>query len=216
MKRAAEAAKLFCAGSSGAMHDKPERHSSATRHPWTFTGARWWARPTHVLAGFWQKSAGWALPRDRRGEGYWQLARNNSPQIGFCLLFVFASSWGQTFLLSVFQPHWMLALRLNPAEMGLIYGAATLASGLLLPWAGRWLDRASPALTGTVTLLGLAFFSALAAAVTNVAVLAVALFGLRFFGQGLSANCRHGERGALVSPQSRESHQPRRAGISIG
>lgn len=162
--------------------------SSATRRSWSSPGERWWARSAHVLGGFWQKSVGWTIPRDERGGGYWQLAREHSAEIGFCLLFVFASGWGQTFMLSVFQPYWMRALDLNPAEMGLIYGGATLASGLLLPWAGRWLDRASPALTGTVTLLGLTCFSLLAAAVTNVAVLAVALFGLRFFGQGLSSN----------------------------
>lgn len=170
------------------MNQKHEHHLPPAGRPRLPTSRGWWARPTHVLAGFWEKSAGWALPRDQRGEGYWPLARDNSPQIGFCLLFVFASSWGQTFLLSVFQPHWMRALDLDPADMGLIYGGATLASGLLLPWAGRWLDRTNPVLMGTITLLGLAFFSVLVALVANAAMLGLALFGLRFFGQGLSAN----------------------------
>lgn len=141
---------------------KPHHTSSATRSPWSSRGARWWARPTHVLAGFWQKSAGWALPRDQRGEGYWQLTRGNTAQIGFCLLMVFASGWGQTFLLSIFQPYWMRALDLDPSQMGLIYGGATLASGLLLPWAGPWLDRAGAISAGSITLLGLALFSAMA------------------------------------------------------
>jgi MFS family permease len=170
------------------MSQQRERNPSSAGRTWRYTGRRWWARRRHVLAGFWQKSAGWALPPDQRGEGYLQLARQNSPQLGFCLLFVFASSWGQTFLLSIFQPHWIRALQLDPADIGLIYGAATLASGLMLPWAGRWLDRESPGYTGTVTLLGLAAFSTMMALATGPLLLGVALFGLRFFGQGLSAN----------------------------
>ncbi len=88
--------------------------------------------PVRVLAGFWEKAGAWAVPVDSRGEGYWTVARQNTPQVGFCLLFVFASSWGQTFLLSVFQPSWMQALAIGPGTMGAIYGGATLASGLLL------------------------------------------------------------------------------------
>jgi MFS family permease len=157
-----------------------------------------------VLAGFWQKSSSWALPRDQRGEGYWQLARGNTAQMGFCLLLVFASGWGQTFLLSIFQPYWMRALELDTADMGLIYGGATLASGLLLPWAGRWLDRAGPISSGTITLLGLAFFSALAAMMTNAAILGVALFGLRFFGQGLTRSSLRPEHIDSLVEQSEE------------
>lgn len=146
------------------------------------------SRPPRLFAGFWEKAGGLIAPHDARGEGYWQVATQNGPQIGFCLLFVFCSSWGQTFLLSIFQPHWMQTLSLDAGQMGAIYGGATLASGFLLAWAGRWLDRTSALRAGVVTLAGLAVFSLLAAAVTEAWMLALALFGLRFFGQGLSSN----------------------------
>jgi len=141
-----------------------------------------------VLAGFWEKAGAWALPRDARGEGYGQVLRTRSVEIGFCTLFVFASGWGQTFLLSIFQPHWRAALDLSTGEMGTLYGAATLASGLLLPLAGRWLDRASSGLAAGVTLAGLTAAALLSAVASHVAVLALALFALRFFGQGVSSN----------------------------
>lgn len=157
------------------------RPDASPRRPGRFT-------PVRILAGFWEKAGAWALPTDRQGGGYWQVARHSGPQIGFCLLFVFASSWGQTFLLSVFQPAWMAALDLGPGAMGAIYGGATLASGLALSLSGRWLDRTPARRLGTVTLLGLAACSLLAAGINHAATLAVALFGLRFFGQGLSSN----------------------------
>lgn len=144
--------------------------------------------PVRVLAGFWEKAGAWALPTDDQGGGYGQVARYHGPQVGFCLLFVFASSWGQTFLLSVFQPAWMATLGLGPGAMGALYGGATLASGLALSLAGRWLDHTPARRLGTVTLLGLAASSLLVAGMTHPAMLAVALFGLRFFGQGLSSN----------------------------
>lgn len=141
-----------------------------------------------MIAGFWEKAGGWLLPRDAQGEGYWELARTRAPQVGFCLLFVFASGIGQTFLLSIFQPHWMRELGVSSTQMGALYGGATLASGLVLSWTGRWLDSLPARRTGLLVLTGLAVFSAGAACVSTPWMLAAVLFGLRFFGQGLSSN----------------------------
>ncbi len=141
-----------------------------------------------VLAGFWEKAGAWALPRDRGGEGFARLLRTRADDIGFCALFVFASGWGQTFLLSIFQPHWRAALGLSAAEMGALYGATTLAGGLLLPAAGRWLDRTGSGVAAGVTLAGLTVAALLVASSTHIAVFTAALFLLRFFGQGVSTN----------------------------
>ncbi|HUG09802.1 MAG TPA: MFS transporter [Opitutaceae bacterium] len=144
--------------------------------------------PSRIVAGFWEKAGAWALPRDSRGEGYGPILRERWVEISFCTLFVFASSWGQTFLLSIFQPSWREELSLSKGAMGALYGGATLASGLLLPLAGRWLDRAPSDRAAAVTLAGLAIGGLIAAAASEVWMLALALFALRFFGQGLSAN----------------------------
>lgn len=139
------------------------------------------------VGGFWEKAGGWLLPRDRSGDGYGELLRQRGREIAFCVLLVFASGLGQTFLLSLFQAGWRELLGLSEAEMGAIYGGATLASGLLLPWAGRWLDHASARTATLVTLLGLGLAAILGATLLSVWMLAIALFALRFFGQGLAS-----------------------------
>lgn len=141
-----------------------------------------------LLAGFWEKAGAWALPVDAQGEGYLPLVRRHRFELGFCLLFIFSSSFGQTFLLSVFQPEWLRVFNLTPGQMGSLYGVVTLISGLLLPWAGRWLDRSSARSTATITLIGLGLSALLVAGAQHVAMLGVALFGLRFFGQGVCSN----------------------------
>jgi len=60
------------------------------------------ARPRWFLGKIHQSRAATRSP----GRG---LLAPGPEQFGFCLLFVFASAWGQTFLLSVFQPYWMRA-----------------------------------------------------------------------------------------------------------
>lgn len=145
------------------------------------------ASPVNPGCG-WVRVRSWLLPTDHTGGGYWEVVRYDAPRVGFCLLFVFASGLGQTFLLSLFQPHWMRDFGLSAGAMGLVYGIATLASGLLLPLAGRWLDRTHPTTAGLITLVCLAGFGALAAVASHLWMLGVAIFGLRFFGQGLSSN----------------------------
>lgn len=141
-----------------------------------------------MFAGFWEKAGAWALPVDAHGDGYWAFARRYPAEVGFAMLFTFTSSFGQTFLLSIFQPHWMRTLGLSAGAMGAVYGGATLASGLLLPASGRWLDLVSPRRAAATTLLGLALFGMLMSIASHVWVLALAVFGLRFFGQGVSSN----------------------------
>lgn len=144
--------------------------------------------PTADRVRGWSRVRSWLLPPDHTGGGYWEVIRYDAPRVGFCLLFVFASGMGQTFLLSLFQPHWMRDFGLSAGAMGLLYGIATLASGLLLPVAGRWLDRTHPTTAGLITLTCLAGFGMLAAVANQLWMLGVAIFGLRFFGQGLSSN----------------------------
>lgn len=141
-----------------------------------------------VVAGFWEKAGAWAVPRDAKGEGYFHLAKRRPAEIGFCMLFVFSSSWGQTFLLSIFQPYWREEIGLSASEMGSLYGIATLASGLLLPVAGRWLDNALSGRAAVAACLGLTLAALFAGISTTVFTLGIALFMLRFFGQGLSTN----------------------------
>jgi len=130
----------------------------------------------------------WVLPCGHVDDGYGALLRKRGREISFCGLFIFASGLGQTFLISLFQPYWRSALDLSAGALGALYGIATLISGLLMPWTGRWLDGVSSGQAAGVTLAGLVVACILAAGTTTSLTLGLALFLLRFFGQGLSVN----------------------------
>jgi MFS family permease len=130
----------------------------------------------------------WVLPRGQVEDGYAALWRKRSEDICFCGLFIFASGLGQTFLISLFQPYWRAALDLSAGALGALYGIATLISGLLMPWTGRWLDGVSSGQAAGLTLAGLTVACIMAAGATSSLTLGLAMFLLRFFGQGLSVN----------------------------
>src|SRR5690606_6631866 len=95
------------------------------------------------------------------------------------------SGFGQTYYIALFAGHIKSALSMSDGHFGSLYMAGTLASAALLIWAGKAVDRFSTRWLGVLLLVGLAL-AALAVAFTTTAVLLVlALFGLRFFGQGM-------------------------------
>lgn len=143
---------------------------------------------TPLWAGFWQKAGGLLFPSWFPGRDYIPFFRSYPAALTLITLFTFFSSLGQTFLLSFFQADWSESFGLSPAAMGLYYGFATLASGLLLPWMGRQIDLRPLATLTRATALGLFGFSLLTALVWHPWILFICLFGLRFTGQGLSAN----------------------------
>jgi MFS family permease len=105
--------------------------------------------------------------------------------LSFGLLTAFSSSIGQTFFLALTVPYLLHDLDLGEGRFGLIYAAATLASGLTLPAAGRLMDRYA---LGRYTLGTLAVLTGAAVTLamsTHVVALALALLGLRLAGQGL-------------------------------
>ncbi|MFO7724837.1 MAG: MFS transporter [Oceanipulchritudo sp.] len=144
--------------------------------------------PLALLSGFWEKSGALMWPRNRRGEGYGSILKGQPWTVVFCFGFVFASGFGQTFFLSLFQNGWQEDLGISAGQMGSVYGLATLVSGLLLPWGGRWLDHTPPRRAALMVLLGLSLFTLLVASILNIWMLGICLFGLRFFGQGMSAS----------------------------
>lgn len=102
---------------------------------------------------------------------------------GFVL--TLCSGFGQTYYIALFAGHIKSALSMSDGHFGSLYMAGTLASAALLIWAGKAVDRFSTRWLGVLLLVGLAL-AALAVAFTTTAVLLViALFGLRFFGQGM-------------------------------
>ncbi len=103
----------------------------------------------------------------------------------FGLVAAYGSGFGQTFFIGFAGAPLQAHHGLSDGLFGLIYGLATLASGLLMAWAGGLADRipAKPLATGVLVVLagGCAMVSLSGGLVT----LALGFFLLRFGGQGM-------------------------------
>ena len=141
----------------------------------------------YIPAGFWEKSGLWRLRQGISKSSYLAFLRTDPAALSFCLLWICGSGMGQTFFLSIFQPYWLASLGLTTGSMGLLYGSATLASGLLLQRLGRWVDHSASSQVVLVAGFGLAAGYVLMALTWHWAMLLVALFLMRFFGQGVSS-----------------------------
>lgn len=119
---------------------------------------------------------------------YWQFFRREAPLLTYGILLTLLSSVGQTFLVSLFVPDFLDVFALDEGSFGLLYSGATLTSGLLLPWVGKWLDR-KPLHRFTAGVLALLAVSAFTvASAWHAAVLGAGLLGVRLGGQGLSSH----------------------------
>lgn len=101
------------------------------------------------------------------------------------MLLTLFSSFGQTFLISIFVPQFLEYFGLNTAQFGTLYAAATLTSAASLPWFGRLLDCVSLRRFSLSVGLSLALACLALALAPNAAALFGALLGLRLTGQGL-------------------------------
>jgi MFS family permease len=117
------------------------------------------------------------------------------------LLLTLASSFGQTFFISVFSGDIRAAYDLSHGDFGGIYMAGTLASAAAMLLAGRVADVWTPRRAGMVVLAGLAATCALTAISTSAFFLFVIIFGLRFFGQGMSVHVAMTAMGRWYSRQ---------------
>lgn len=105
--------------------------------------------------------------------------------LGFGVLLTLFSSFGQTFLISIFVPELLDAFSIGTGKFGILYAAATLTSALCLPYFGRILDRVPPRRMSLCAAAGLAASCFLMAGAWNLPALFAGLVGLRFCAQGL-------------------------------
>lgn len=117
--------------------------------------------------------------------GYLQLFGTHPRLLSFGILLTLFSSFGQTFLISIFVPRILTDLGLGTGEFGTLYAAATVGSALSLPFFGRLLDRMHVRPYSLLVGAGLMFSCALMAVAWNAVALFVAVLGLRLTGQGL-------------------------------
>ena len=102
---------------------------------------------------------------------------------GFALCF--CSSVGQTYFIALSGGEIRADYGLSHGEFGGLYMGATLLSAVTLPFLGRIVDFRSVSATVLLTFLGLAFCAALMWYAQTLALLFIAIYGLRLFGQGM-------------------------------
>ncbi|MFO7895695.1 MAG: MFS transporter [Candidatus Cloacimonadales bacterium] len=111
--------------------------------------------------------------------------KNNLNLIAFGIILTFFSSFGQTFLLSLYVPSIEKFLQISNTQFGSIYAIATLSSGLTLPWAGGYFDKIPTRYYSLIVILGLSLMLLLLSFSYHVIMVVIAFYGLRLFGQGL-------------------------------
>jgi MFS family permease len=116
---------------------------------------------------------------------YLRFIRTQLKPLSFGFSLILFSSFGQTFMVSLYVPHIMRDLKLSEGGFGSLYSLATIISAVLLLRFGPRIDtsplrpytrKAIMLLSVSCLVLGLAVHPVMAA---------VALLGLRFSGQGL-------------------------------
>lgn len=114
-----------------------------------------------------------------------EFLRFNAPWLAAGFLLTFASSFGQTFFISVFAGEIRATFGLSHGAWGGLYALATTASAAVMVYAGVLTDRFRVRYIGLVVLIGLACAALAMSQITTVWMLAVTIFLLRLFGQGL-------------------------------
>ena len=117
---------------------------------------------------------------------YLAFVRKERRLLTFAISFTFFSSFGQTFLLSLFVPYFLSSFELSNASFGTLYSLATLTGALVLPYLGQWIDRIPLRNYSMYVATGLLTAAILMSISWHVMMLFIALIFLRLAGQGLS------------------------------
>lgn len=103
-------------------------------------------------------------------------------------LLAFASSFGQTYFISLFGGEIRGEFGLSHGEFGEIYLVGTVASAIVLIWLGKLADQLRVITLGVVTILALSIAMTGMAFVAHWSMLVGVIFTLRLFGQGMLAH----------------------------
>lgn len=124
-----------------------------------------------------------------------QFLRDNARWLGGGFLLTMFSSFGQTFFIGLSGEDLRAQFGLSSGGFGGLYMLATLASAVSLPWLGRTLDLMPGWKVVRFTMPAFALACVLITVAPNVAVLGIALYLLRLFGQGMMTETAYTETG---------------------
>ncbi len=106
----------------------------------------------------------------------------------FGFIFTFFSSFGQSFFLGLFNSSIRETLSITHGQFGSIYASATLLSSFLLIWVGKKIDDINIFRFAFYVTLLLAFSCFFFSKISSIIFLFVAVFLMRFSGQGLMSH----------------------------
>jgi len=116
---------------------------------------------------------------------YYRFFVSNSRILIFAIILTFFSGFGQTFLLSLYIPEIIKEFDISQGAYSRIYAIATLCSGITIIFAGKFIDRIPLQRFTLLVITGIIAANLLAGISINLYMLFVAIFMLRFFGQGM-------------------------------
>jgi predicted MFS family arabinose efflux permease len=133
--------------------------------------------------------------------------RRGSIVILFSFIAALATSPGQTFLVSLFVSPMSRDLQISPADLAWLYGIATLAGAIFLPWLGRQVDSIDLLKMGALASAFLLSGCVVASIATSSLSILVSYFLLRLAGPGLLSHISasgvaryfHRERGVALA-----------------
>lgn len=117
-----------------------------------------------------------------------QFLRTNRNLLFFGILLTFFSSFGQTFLISLYIPKIEEVFSLSNTALSSLYAVATTASALSLPWIGRLIDTVALQRFTIGVICGLAAACLIFSLAIHPVLVLLGFFGLRLFGQGLMSH----------------------------
>ena len=123
--------------------------------------------------------------KDAQTLDYKTFIETNARWLGGGFILVFASSFGQTFFISLFGGEIRAAFDLTHGGFGSIYAIGTLASAATLIWLGKFADEMRVAHLSALVLIGLSVACLTMSFAGSVVLLCLAIYLLRLMGQGM-------------------------------
>lgn len=117
--------------------------------------------------------------------GYLSFIRQHWALLGFGFTAVFWGNFGQSFFIAWFGADIQRTLGLSAGEYGSAYSLATLASAIVVVWAGGLVDRLPLRNYAIAVAVGLAVALLVLSQASNLVTLLAGFFLLRLFGQSL-------------------------------
>lgn len=115
--------------------------------------------------------------------------KENRAEVGFGWMLTFLSSFGQTFLISIYVPEILKTFSISNGFFGSIYAIATVTSSIIMLSVGHFVDHKPIQKITSLTVAVLAVSSVLLGfSHLSISILIIALIGLRLTGQGLMSH----------------------------